>query len=103
MCCPPTCSPLGTVFLAPVVLPIPGTGVVGGTILARLLGFGWCQSFLVVCLGTVIGAYVMAFGAQLLLMIFPPRPVSTWMGILRLGVSMLIIIFLSWVGRQGWE
>jgi hypothetical protein len=84
-----------------VALPLPGTGAVGGTILARLIGFGWLRGFLVVCLGTVIGAYAMAFGAQLLLMVFPPQPNSTWVGMLRLGVSTLIIMVLSWAGRRG--
>lgn len=83
-----------------VAVPLPGTGAVGGTIVARLIGFSLLRSFLVVCLGTVIGAYTMAFGAHTLLMLLPSQPSSPWISILRLSISALLVVFLSWLGRR---
>jgi uncharacterized membrane protein len=84
-----------------VALPLPGTGPVGGTIVARLIGFGLLRGFMVVFLGTVIGAYGIALGAQTLLTVLPPQSSSTWGGMMRLGGSALLLVLLSWVVRRG--
>ena len=84
-----------------VALPIPGTGAIGGTIVARLVGFSPTRSFLMVFLGTVIGAYGIALGAHTLLIIFPPQPSSLWLGLMRLGIIVLLIVLLSWLGQRG--
>jgi len=87
-----------TVFVA---LPLPGMGTVAGTIVARLIGFSLLRSFIVVFLGTAIGVYGMILGAQTLLTVLPPQPSSAWGGMMRLGLSALVLVSLSWVVRQG--
>jgi uncharacterized membrane protein len=92
------------VFLGVIVfvsIPVPGTGVVGGTVAARLVGLGAVRSFIAVIIGTVIGAYGMAMGAATLAKTFFPMRDSAWFGILRFVIIVSIILLLSWLGRRG--
>jgi len=55
-----------------VSIPVPGTGAIGGTVVARLVGLGITRSFGAVFMGTVVGAYGMALGASTLAHVFSP-------------------------------
>jgi uncharacterized membrane protein len=91
-------------FLGVVVfvsIPVPGTGAIGGTVVARLVGLGSIRSFVSVFIGTVVGAYGMALGASTLAKTFSPERDSTWFGILRFGIIIITIVLLSWLGRRG--
>jgi uncharacterized membrane protein len=92
---------LGVVIF--VSIPVPGTGAVGGTVVGRLVGLGEKRTLLAVLTGTVVGAYGMALGASALAQVFRPERDSIWFGILRLGIIILIIVFLSLLGRRGVE
>jgi uncharacterized membrane protein len=90
-------------FLGVVVfvsIPVPGTGAVGGTVVARLVGLGLNRSFGAVLMGTVVGAYGMAMGASTLAKVISPERDSTWFGILRFGIIIITIVLLSWLGRR---
>jgi len=84
-----------------VSIPVPGTGGVGGTVVARLVGLGLVRSFLAVLTGIVIGAYGMALGAATLARVVSPERDSPWFGILRLVIIILIVVLLGWLGRRG--
>lgn len=90
-------------FLGVVVfvsIPVPGTGAIGGIVVARLVGLGLNRSFGAVLMGTVVGAYGMAMGASSLAHVFSPARDSEWFGLLRLLIIILIIALLSWFGRR---
>lgn len=91
-------------FLGVVVfvsIPVPGTGAIGGTAVARLVGLGSIRSFGAVLMGTVVGAYGMALAANSLAHVFSPARDREWFGLLRLLIIILIIALLSWLGRRG--
>lgn len=84
-----------------VSIPVPGTGAIGGTVVARLVGLGLMRSFVSVFMGTVVGAYGMALGASTLAHVFSPARDSEWFGMLRLLIIILVVVLLSWLGRRG--
>ena len=61
-----------------VSIPVPGTGGIGGTVGARLVGLGITRSFGAVFMGTVVGAYGMALGARTLAHVFSPAHESAF-------------------------
>ncbi|MDY7031039.1 MAG: small multi-drug export protein [Thermodesulfobacteriota bacterium] len=83
-----------------VILPLPGTGSIGGIIVSRLVGLSRSMSFIAVFIGTAIGTYAMAIGASTLIDMFSPIRDSAWFGVLRFSVLGLIVFLLSQLGRR---
>jgi len=81
-----------------VLLPFPGTGAVGGTILGRLIGLGAGRILLGIGLGTLIGSLGLAAGADYLAEVLLPIRHFWWF---RLTGFVLLLSLIGFSFRYG--
>lgn len=78
-------------------LPLPTTGPVGGTVIARLIGLGAVPSFGAVIAGNALGVLVLALAAHGVIAWLPLRPDGVVAGALRLAVIAALVALLTWL------
>ncbi|NIR32725.1 MAG: small multi-drug export protein [Gammaproteobacteria bacterium] len=78
-------------------LPLPTTGPVGGTVIARLIGLGPERSFAAVVAGDALGVFVVALAAHGIITWVPLRPDGALVVVLRLAVIVALIALLTWL------
>jgi uncharacterized membrane protein len=83
-----------------LVLPLPTTGAVGGTVIARLAGLGVVRGLVAVVAGNALGAYVLALTAESVITWIPLAEGSGLLGALRLATLVALIVLLGWIGHR---
>jgi len=83
-----------------LTLPLPATGAVSGTLLARLVGLGFARSFVVVVLGNGLGALALALTAETAIEWVPSGEESELVAALRAAAVIAIIVLVSWYGHR---
>lgn len=78
-------------------LPLPTTGPVGGTLIARLIGLGAARSFGAVMIGNALGVSLLALGAQGIISWVPLQPDGALVSVLRIAVIVALIALLTWL------
>lgn len=83
-----------------VIIPLAGTGSVGGSIFGRLLGMSRVATFTAVILGSVIGNSLMYFCGAAISQVLPKdSPIVSYGGIALLAIG---VIFVNWA-YQSWK
>ena len=83
-----------------VAAPLPGTGSIGGTILARLVGFPPGLSLALASAGIVIGTYLVAAGGSGLAAALAPFEHLPYIAVVRYAVIALLLTILTLIGRR---
>jgi uncharacterized membrane protein len=80
-------------------LPLPSTGPVGGTLVARLVGLGPTRSFAAVAVGNATGAYILALAAHAFVTWLPPGGGGP-LGIVRAAAVIAVVGLLVYLGYR---
>jgi uncharacterized membrane protein len=76
-----------------VFLPLPGSGAVTGTLIARILGVSRSHTFTAVATGALLAVSCYAFCAHYLPQVAPDSP-------LVLGLSLAVLLLFGWFGYR---